>query len=201
MTSRIKEQSLVLIKPDGVQRSLVGDIVARFEQRGLKIIGIKFLVPSEEQCRKHYNKDENWFLEKGQEIVNEMKKDNLEITREPIEYGKDIIRNIIQYMTGGPVVALALEGHAASEIVGQMVGSTEPKNADIGTIRGDFTIDSYYLSTTQKRAVRNLIHASENGKEAQREISIWFHNDELIDYSTAHERILYDVSADGHWES
>ncbi|MCI5050708.1 MAG: nucleoside-diphosphate kinase [Candidatus Pacebacteria bacterium] len=202
MTSHASQDiSLVLIKPDGVQRSLVGNMINRFEDRGLKIIGLKMLVPSAGQCEEHYNKNDEWFLKKGQEIVDEMKKDNLVIDREPIEYGRDIIRNITQYMTGGPVVALVLQGHAAPEVVSQMVGSTEPVSADIGTIRGDFTIDSYYLSTIDKRAVRNLIHCSENNEEAKREVAIWFNKDELMNYTTAHERILYDVSADGHWNS
>jgi len=138
-----KDTSLVLIKPDGVQRSLVGNMINRFEDRGLKIIGLKMLTPSKEQCESHYNKDNAWFTRKGQEIVDEMNKDNLFVDREPIEYGRDIIRNIVQYMTGGPVIAMVLQGHAAPAVVSQMVGSTEPISADIGTIRGDFTIDSY----------------------------------------------------------
>jgi len=86
-------------------------------------------------------------------------------------------------------------------VVTQLVGGTEPLNADIGTIRGDFTIDSYYIATIDNRAVRNLIHCSEDNDEAEREIKIWFNQDEVMDYTTAHERILYDVSADGHWQS
>jgi nucleoside-diphosphate kinase len=201
MTSNVsKNISLVLIKPDGVQRSLVGNMINRFEQRGLKIVALKMMVPTVSQCKEHYNKDDNWFIEKGEGIINDLKKDNQEIKREAIEYGKDIIRNIVQYMTGGPIVAIVLEGHAAAEVVSAMVGSTEPLSADIGTIRGDFTIDSYYLSTVDKRAVRNLIHCSENNQESLREQKIWFTESEIIEYSTAQERILYDVSADGHWK-
>ncbi len=195
-----KDTSLVLIKPDGVQRSLVGNMINRFEERGLKIIGLKMLMPTQDQCEEHYNKDDAWFTRKGEEIVAEMKKDNLPVERAAVEYGRDIIRNIVQYMTGGPVVAMVLQGHAVPDVVSQMVGSTEPVSADIGTIRGDFTIDSYYLSTIDKRAVRNLIHCSEDKKEAVRETAIWFNENELMNYATAHERILYDVSADGHWK-
>lgn len=201
MTSNIpKNTSLVLIKPDGVQRSLVGNMINRFEQRGLKLVALKMLVPSVSQCEAHYNKDDQWFIQKGQGIIDDLTKDNQTIKKSALEYGKDIIRNITQYMTGGPVVAMVLEGHAAPEVVTSMVGSTEPVSADIGTIRGDFTIDSYYLSTIDKRAVRNLIHCSENQSEAGREQKIWFNDSELMNYSTAQERILYDVSADGHWK-
>ena len=202
MTSKVpKNISFVLIKPDGVQRSLVGNMINRFEQKGLKLIALKMFVPTQVQCEEHYNKDDIWFLEKGKEIIIELKKYELPIEKEAIEYGRDIIQNIIQYITGGPIIAMILEGHAAPEIVRTMVGSTEPNSADIGTIRGDFTIDSYYLSTVDKRAVRNLIHCSENNEEALREQKIWFSDHELMNYSTAHERILYDVSADGHWSS
>lgn len=201
MTSTVpKNISLVLIKPEGVQRSLVGNMINRFEQRGLKIAALKMMVPTVEQCEDHYNKNDQWFIEKGQGIIDDLTRDNQLIEKQAIEYGKDIIRNIVQYMTGGPVVAIVLEGHAASEVVSQMVGSTEPVSADIGTIRGDFTIDSYYLSTIDKRAVRNLIHCSESNEEALREVEIWFNKDEVMNYSTAHERVLYDVSADGHWK-
>lgn len=195
-----KDTSLVLIKPDGVQRSLVGNILNRFEQRGLKITGLKMLVPTIEQCESHYNKSDEWFVEKGEDIITELKKDSLPIEKTALEYGRDIIRNITRYMTGGPVVAIVIEGHAAPDVVTAMVGGTEPVSADIGTIRADFTIDSYYLSTVDGRAVRNLIHCSENDSEARREQAIWFDDAEIMDYSTAQERILYDVSADGHWK-
>lgn len=202
MTSNIpKDISLVLIKPDGVQRSLVGNMINRFEQRGLKLIGLKMLVPTEQQCKDHYDKNDEWLIEKGQDIINDLDKDNFPIEKSALEYGKDIIKNIVQYMTGGPVIAIVLEGHAAPAVVSQMVGSTEPVSADIGTIRGDFTIDSYCLSTIDRRAVRNLIHCSEDINEAKREAMIWFNKNELMHYSTAHERVLYDVSADGHWKS
>ncbi|MFT7328104.1 MAG: nucleoside-diphosphate kinase [Crocinitomicaceae bacterium] len=197
----LKDISLVLIKPDGVQRSLIGNMMNRFEQKGFKIIALKMLVPTISQCEAHYHKDDKWLIEKGKGIIDDLTTDNSSIEKEAIEYGRDIIKNIVQYMTGGPVVAMVLEGHAAPLVVGTMVGGTEPNSADIGTIRGDFTIDSYYLSTINKRAVRNLVHCSENIQEANREVQIWFNNNELMDYSTAQERILYDASADGHWHS
>ncbi|MDD3694154.1 MAG: nucleoside-diphosphate kinase [Candidatus Pacebacteria bacterium] len=194
-----KERSLVLIKPDGVQRSLVGEIIKRFEQRGLKIIGMKMIVPTEEQCTLHYNKDDAWFERKGKGVIEDLQREGLSAEKPAIEYGKDIIRTIVKYMTGGPVVALVAEGHAAPQVVTQLVGGTEPLSADIGTIRGDFTIDSYFMSAIDNRAVRNLIHCSENFSEAEREIALWFSPDELMDYTTVHERVLYDTSLDGNW--
>ena len=202
MTTKVKKDiSLVLIKPDGVQRSLVGDIINRFEKKGLKIKAMKMVVPTVEQCGSHYNKDDAWFTRKGEGIVADLQKDGLPVEKEAIEYGRDIIRTIVRYMTAGPVVALVLEGHAAPEVVTTLVGGTEPNTADIGTIRGDYTIDSFYMATIDNRAVRNLIHCSEDDAEAEREAVIWFNENEMMDYSTTSERILYDVSADGHWNS
>lgn len=201
MTTVKKDTSLVLIKPDGVQRSLVGDIINRFEKKGLKIKGMKMVIPTVEQCEAHYNKDDEWFTRKGEGIVADLQKDGLPVEKEAIEYGRDIIRTIVKYMTGGPVVAMVLEGHAAPQVVTTLVGGTEPNTADIGTIRGDYTIDSFYMATIDNRAVRNLIHCSESNEEAERETKIWFNENELMNYSTAQERILYDISADGHWTS
>jgi len=202
MTTKVKKDiSLVLIKPDGVQRSLIGDIINRFEKKGLKINAMKMVVPTVEQCESHYNKDDAWFTRKGEGIVADLKKDGLPVEKEAIEYGKDIIRTIVRYMTAGPVVAMVLEGHSAPEVVTTLVGGTEPNTADIGTIRGDYTIDSFYMATIDNRAVRNLIHCSEDNDEAQREMPIWFSENELMTYTTAQERILYDVSANGHWNS
>lgn len=202
MTTKVtKDTSLVLVKPDGVQRSLVGDIINRFERKGLKIKAMKMVVPTAEQCELHYHKDDAWFLKKGTGIVSDLEKDGLPVEKEAIEYGRDIIRTVVKYMTGGPVVAMVLEGHAAPDVVTTLVGGTEPNTADIGTIRGDFTIDSFYMATIDNRAVRNLIHCSEDNDEAKRETAIWFNDTEMMDYSTANERILYDVSSDGHWNS
>ncbi len=200
MTTKVKkDRSLILIKPDGVQRSLVGEIIKRFEQKGLKIVAMKMLVPSVEQCETHYNKDDAWFLKKGTNIVESLTQEGLPVEKEAIEYGRDIIRTIVKYMTGGPVVAILAEGHAAPQVVTQIVGGTEPVSADVGTIRGDFTVDSYYMASIDNRAVRNLIHCSENVSEAERETVIWFKENEIMDYTTAQERIIYDTSLDGNW--
>jgi nucleoside-diphosphate kinase len=192
-----QEQSLVLLKPDTVQRSLVGEVIKRFEQTGLKISAMKMIVPTEAQLLSHYNKTDEWYDRKGKGIVEELKSQGKEITKEPIEYGKDIIRTIVHYMTAAPVVALILEGNKAVSVVSKIVGSTEPSTSDVGTIRGDYTVDSYSHATLEGRAVRNLVHQSESPEEAEREIAIWFKAEEVMNYVTAQERIMYDVNFDG----
>ena len=192
-----QERTFVILKPDTVQRSLMGEVISRFERTGLKCVAMKMFVPTEADLQKHYNKDEEWFLKKGNRITEDLKSQGLPVDKEPIEYGKDIIRTIVHYMTAAPVVALVFEGNKAVDVVTKLVGTTEPSTSDVGTIRGDFTVDSYGHSSYENRAVRNLIHCSESPEEAEREIAIWFDDSEIMNYVTAQERIMYDVNFDG----
>ncbi|MEK7494517.1 MAG: nucleoside-diphosphate kinase [Patescibacteria group bacterium] len=192
-----QEQTLVIIKPDGVQRSLIGEIIKRFERTGLKFVAMKLVVPNEDQCWKHYNKDEEWFLKKGTRIAADREAHGLPVEKEPLEYGKDIIQANVDFFLSGPVVAMIIEGNQAVGIVTKIVGGTEPTTSDVGTIRGDFTLDSYALSSLDNRSVRNLIHCSDSPEEAQREIALWFNKDEILSYRLVQDAILYDVNLDG----
>jgi nucleoside-diphosphate kinase len=193
-----KERSYVMIKPDGIQRSLIGEIIKRIERTGLKIIGLKMFVPTDEQCWKHYNKDDAWFMSKGERAVLSRKALGLSIEKEAIEYGKDIIGALVKFMTSGPVVAFVVEGNSAVTVVKKLVGGTEPATSDVGTIRGDFTIDTYNICDVDGRAVRNLIHCTDGDQiEANREIDIWFKPEEILSYRLVQDEILYDVNLDG----
>ena len=192
-----KERTFVIIKPDGVQRGMIGEIIKRFERTGLKFTAMKFLVPKAEQCWAHYNKDDAWFQAKGEKIVKGREEMNLPIEKEAIEYGRDIIGQLVTFMTSGPVLAMVIEGNQAVGIVTKLVGGTEPLTSDIGTIRGDLTLDSYDLAGLDGRAVRNLIHCSDKPEEAEREIKIWFDESEIINYRSISEAMLYDVNLDG----
>jgi len=192
-----KERTLVIIKPDGVQRSLIGEIIGRFERTGLKFTAFKFFVPEEKKCWEHYNKDEEWFKEKGERIINDFKKNGVEIKKEAIEYGKDIVKQLVYIMTSGPVLAMVIEGNKAVGVVKKLVGTTEPLTSDPGTIRGDLTVDSYDVAGMDGRAVRNLIHCSDSVEEAEREIALWFKDEEIVNYRLVQEQILYDVNLDG----
>ncbi len=185
------------MKPDTIQRSLMGEVIRRFERTGLKFTAMKMIRAEEAKLLTHYNKNDEWFLRKGNRIIEDLKEHGLPVEKEAIEYGKDIIRTIVHYMTAAPVVALILEGNEAVKVVTKLVGTTEPSTSDVGTIRGDFTVDSYGHSSYENRAVRNLIHCSESPEEAEREIAIWFKDDEIMNYVTAQERIMYDVDFDG----
>ncbi len=195
-----KERTFVIIKPDGVQRSLIGEIIKRFERVGLKIVGMKLGVLDASKIWDHYSKDEAWFLKKGNNIIADRTQNNLPIEKSALEYGKDIIRALEQFMTSGPVVSLVIEGNQAVAVVKKIVGGTEPTTSDVGTIRGDFTLDSYALSAVDDRAVRNLIHCSDQIDEAAREIDLWFDKKDIINYRLVSEEILYDVNLDGMLE-
>jgi nucleoside-diphosphate kinase len=195
-----QERTFVILKPDTVQRSLIGEVIKRFERTGLKCTAMKMFMADEARLLKHYNKDDAWFLKKGTRIVEDLQSQGRPVEKEPIEYGKDIIRTIVHYMEAAPVVGMVFEGNEAVAVVTKLVGTTEPKTSDVGTIRGDFTVDSYSHSSYENRSVRNLIHCSESPEEAEREIGLWFTEDEIMKYTTAQERIMYDINLDGSKE-
>ncbi len=192
-----KERTFVILKPDTIQRGLMGEVISRFEKVGLKMIALKMIMATEQQCWDHYNKDEAWYLKKGANIIKNREDLGMPIEKEALAYGKDIIRALARFMTAGPIVPMIFEGNQAMGIVKKIVGGTEPLTSEVGTIRGDYTLDSYELSSYDDRAVRNLIHCSDQTDEAEREIKIWFDESEIIAYRLVAEGILYDVNLDG----
>jgi nucleoside-diphosphate kinase len=192
-----KERTFVIIKHDGIQRTLVGEIIKRFENVGLKIIGLKMFVPDLDRAKKHYGKDDTWCQTKGARMIETVKANGEMPTKSAIEYGREIERSVLKYITSGPVVAMVLEGNQAVGIVKKLVGGTEPLTSDVGTIRGNYTLDSYALTDIDKRAVRNLVHCSDKLEDAEKEITLWFSSGELINYRFIQEEILYDVNLDG----
>jgi len=193
-----KEQTFIAIKPDGVQRSLIGETIKRFERLGLKLVAIKMLVPNGEHVEKHYTLDPNWKRIVGEKAIESYNKKGLTPpSSDPIKVGNTVLKNLINYMVSGPVVAMVWQGANAVQIVRKVVGSTEPLSSDVGTLRGDYVLDSYQMADNDGRAVRNLIHASGSIKEAEQEIKHWFKEGEIIKYKLVQEQILYDVNLDG----
>lgn len=192
-----KERTFVLLKPDAVQRSLVGEIVHRIERTGLKLIALKIIIPTREQALGHYYKDDTWCEDKGSKTVAALKAAGKKPKKSAVEYGRDIVRALADFLTAGPVVVMVWQGNEAVGVVRKLAGGTEPLTSDVGTIRGDFTIDSYRIANTDTRAVRNIIHCSDKPEEAEREINIWFEKNELLNYRLMNEEILYDINLDG----
>ncbi len=192
------ERTLVVIKPDGLQRTLVGEIIGRYERLGLKLIGMKLMVPTASHIEKHYNLDPNWKRIVGEKSIEAYQKKGLKPpSMDPLKLGDKVIDSLKKYMTSGPVVAMVWQGAHVVKIIRKVTGGTEPLTSDIGTIRGDFVHDSYQMADTDSRAVRNLIHASGSVDEANNEIKHWFKKEELIGYRLIAEQILYDVNIDG----
>lgn len=198
----MSERTLVILKPDTLQRSLMGEIVNRFERTGLKMVAAKMLHPSVAQLEEHYAKDDEWYLKKGVNRVKMLKGAGKAIdeNRPAIEYGKDIIRGIIRYMGTNPVLAMVWEGNQSVAVIKKLVGTTDPTASDVGTIRGDYQLDSYSLSDSEQRAIRNLVHCSDSPQDAEREVKVWFVPAELHDYVHVNEAILQDVNLDGSKE-
>ncbi|MDB5166049.1 MAG: hypothetical protein JWM37_121 [Candidatus Saccharibacteria bacterium] len=160
------EKTLIVFKPDAVQRGIVGEVLTRFERAGLKIVGTKMLQPDYDHFYQHY------------EGIGTLKS----------RKGDEIFESQLASMQEGPVIAMVLEGVEAVETVRKMVGDTEPKKAAPGTIRGDYAHVTYGQAASIGRGVANIIHASADSDEAQKEINHWFSDSELHDYSAVHEK-------------
>lgn len=158
------EKTLVLLKPDAVERGLMGKVITRFEDAGLKIVGLKLVQSDENRALEHYDED----------IAKRR--------------GEHVRKYNVDFLTSGPVVAMVIEGVNAIENVRKMCGTTEPMSASPGTIRGDFSHVSYGHCDDKKMVTRNIIHASADKEYAEKEIKIWFTPDEIFDYSSVHEK-------------
>ena len=191
------ERTFCMIKPDGVMRGLVGDIVSRLERAGLKIVAMKMITPTEEQVRAHYPMtDEAWISRLGEKSLSGF--DNLDAdakdllgTDDKNEIGLSVTKNLVSYMTSGPVVCMVVEGMQAIDMIRKLAGNTLPFKADVGTIRGDYSVDSPSVANAENRSIHNLFHASENTEEATNEIKLWFGEESIHDYQLGSEELMY----------
>ncbi|MEM0149743.1 MAG: nucleoside-diphosphate kinase [Candidatus Micrarchaeaceae archaeon] len=185
------ERTLILVKPDGVYRALIGKIITTFEDAGLKVVGIKMLKPSRKLVEAHYIWDEAWAKGVWEKTTKNATEKGIKITENYEQMGKRIRGMLIDYVAEKPVIAAVIEGNEAAAVVRKLVGATAPAKADPYSIRGRFSVDSYDLADSQKRAVANLVHASEDSKIAEREIAVWFKKEELVDYERADEDSMF----------
>lgn len=193
-----QEQTLVITKPDGVQRGLIGEVIKRYETCGLKLVALKMLIPTKETVKNHYSIDPEWATKTGNKTFASYKEKGLPMPGpSPEEFAENVRRQLMDFMSSGPVVAMVWQGMGAVSIVRKITGSTEPLSSAPGTIRGDYTIDSYTASNVDKRAVRNIIHSSGSIEEAEKEIPIWFNKNEILSYRLVAEEIIYDVDLNG----
>ena len=191
-----EEKTVLIIKPDGVKRGLIGEIISRIEKRGLKIIALEMFWASKEQIDSHYPKDEKWLKRIGDRALANYKEYGFDAkeslgTDEPIKIGRMARGWLIDYVTSGPMVKIVVKGIHAVDMVRKIVGPTMPAKADMGTIRGDFSVDDSTAANRDKRAIHNIVHASETPEEAEHELNFWFAAEDIFDYKRAEEDVMF----------
>ena len=174
-----EERTFVLVKPDGVRKGLVGEIIRRFEQRDLKIVALEMFQPTTKMIDEHYPKDPKWIERLGEKTLATYAKYNMDPikeqgTKDPKKLGANVRKWLVAYMTSAPLVRMVVQGVHAVDMVRKIAGPTMPYVADMGTIRGDFSMDSPAIANAEKRPVQNILHASETAAEAAHEIKHWF---------------------------
>lgn len=183
------ERTFVMIKPDAMKKNLAGEIIKRYQEAGLRIVGIKAVFPHKELAEKHYPDHEKQIVGMGKKTIESCKERgesetliDLFNTEDPKEIGLVLREWLITFITSHPVIAIVLEGEDAVQKVRKMTGFTDPSKAEKGTIRGDLGTDAIHIANKEKRATENLVHASGNLEEAKNEICLWFNDEEIIDY-------------------
>lgn len=191
-----EETTLLIIKPDGVKRGLIGEIITRIEMRGLKIIALEMIHATKDQIDGHYPKDEAWVNRLGEKTLANYKEYGIDPIKEfgsddPAEIGKHVRSWLLDFMTSGPVVKMVVKGIHAISMIRKIAGPSMPSKAEMGTIRGDFSIDDATAANRDKRAVHNIVHASETPSESEHEIHFWFAPEDIHDYKRAEEDIMF----------
>lgn len=192
MTHPKEEKTYVMVKPDGVRKGLIGEVIKRFEQRDLKIVALEMFTPTRDQVHNHYPQDEKWITRLGEKTASTYNKYGYDLnelgTTDLFEIGKMVREWLLDFMTSAPMVKMVVQGLHCVDVVRKIAGPTMPYVAEMGTIRGDFSIDSPALANKEKRAVMNIIHASETAEEAAHEIEYWFGKSATHQY----KRFSYD---------
>lgn len=191
-----EERTLLLLKPDGVKRGLVGEALRRVEQRGLKIIALKMVQPDAKFITGFLPSTESWRIGMGEKTLDTYRKYNKDPLKElgtadALKIGGMIFEWLIDFWTSGPVVAVVVSGIHAIDMVRKIIGHTLPAQADMGTMRGDYSVDSPVLANMDKRAIHNIVHASGDPAEAAHEVNYWFTEKEIHAYKRAEEDIMF----------
>ncbi|OGE81621.1 MAG: nucleoside-diphosphate kinase [Candidatus Doudnabacteria bacterium RIFCSPHIGHO2_01_FULL_43_23] len=191
-----EERTFVMIKPDGVSRGLAGELVKRIEQRGLKVVALVMIKPTRKQIDGFYPKDPKWITRLGEKTLKTYSKYGYDPLKElgtdkAEEIGPKVREWVMEYMTQAPVIKMVVQGIHAIEMVRKIAGDTMPANADMGTFRGDYSVDSAASANRDKRAIHNLVHASETPEESKHEIDYWFTPQEIHEYKRAEEDIQF----------
>lgn len=184
---KLIEQTLIIIKPDAVKRGLVGIIFEVFENVGLKLLAAKMIKPDKNVIKNHYPGTKEWIKEMGKKTLASFKQSGLDVkkqmgTDDPQKLGQFVYDRLIKYWMEGPIIVSVWEGPQAIEIARKLRGHTIPYLAQPGTLHASYSFDSSPLSTGLNRVVKTFVHASEDKKEAEREIRYWFGTLEFRSY-------------------
>ena len=182
-----EERTFVMMKPDGVRKGLIGEVLMRFERRDLKIVALEMFQPTHDLLDNHYPKNEEWITRLGTKTHSTYEKFGFDMiadfgTDDPAKIGPEVRKWLIDFMKTAPLVKMVVQGIHAVDTVRKLAGDTLPYRAAVGTIRGDFSIDSPVLANKEKRAVANILHCSETPEEAEHEIKHWFGDSQTYDY-------------------
>ncbi|MBI2054807.1 MAG: nucleoside-diphosphate kinase [Candidatus Sungbacteria bacterium] len=193
-----EETTFVIVKPDGVKRGLVGEVIRRIEQRGLKIVALEMIWATRKEMDKHYPKDRAWITNLGANTLKTYQEFKIPVnlkkeygTSDPHKIGLKVRGWLLDFMISGPVVKIGVEGLHAIKMVRKIVGPTIPAFAEMGTVRGDFSVDSPALANANRRAIHNLIHASGNLAEARNELKMWFKKNQIHVYKRSEEDTMF----------
>jgi len=184
------KRALILVKPDGVYRALIGRVISTFEDAGLKVVALKMVRPDRETAAKHYVANDEWLTSVGSKAKASYAERGIKVEDSEIDIGRKVHENLLDYITSGPIVAIVIEGNEAPFVARKLMGPTEPRKADSSTFRGRYSSDSYDLADKLGRSVKNIVHISDE-EVAEREISVWFKDNEISSYKRVDEDIIY----------
>ncbi len=187
----IHERTFIAIKAEGIQRHLIGEIITRFERRGLKLAAMKMMIATNNIVSKHYPDSDDWYIPTGTKALEGLKARGMDMGKTPKELAIEIRNNLMDHFLDRPIICMVWEGAHAVQIGRKTVGATNPLDAVPGTIRGDFTVDSYQLADDAGRVVRTIVHASGSVEEAKTEMALWFKPEEIIDYDMVSSEVMY----------
>ncbi len=185
------ERTVIAIKPDGVQRGLIGEIISRFEKAGMKLVAAKLIAPTKKQVHEHYYSEE-WLISTGTKTIESYAKKGVKIKKTPKEVGKITLSNLTNYLSDRPIMFMIWEGPGVVEIGRKIIGHTAPELADVGSIRGDYSLESYDMADELERSIYNLTHASGSIEDAEKEMKLWFSKDEILEYDLFIEELIHN---------
>jgi nucleoside-diphosphate kinase len=188
---RRRERTMIAVKPESIQRQIVGEFISKFERRGLKLVACKLVSPTAEQVGRHYPDDKEWYVSSGTKTWQNYKDQGIEPDATPIELAKRTRQRLIDHLVNRPLLVMIWEGPHAVALGRKTAGATNPLIADIGSIRGDYSTESYELADDIERAIHTLVHASGTPQEAEKEIKIWFKKEEILNYNFITENVFY----------